>query len=159
MKSRGLGDVYKRQARTLPPRPTTPPLSTPVPNEIKVLIAGALLIALGFGLIAPILPQYASSFDVNHMMAAAIVSVFAFTRLAFAPFAGGVSEKLGEPGAYVLGVMIVAISTIACGLAPDYWTLIVVRGIGGIGSVTFTAADIWRRGPGNKARGRDRERD
>lgn len=134
--------IYDRNimARTLPPRPTTPPPSTPVPNEIKVLIAGALLIALGFGLIAPILPQYASSFDVNHMMAAAIVSVFAFTRLAFAPFAGGVSEKLGEPGAYVLGVMIVALSTIACGLAPNYWTLIVVRGIGGIGSVTFTVA-------------------
>ena len=113
---------------------------TPVPREIKVLIAGALLIAIGFGLIAPILPQYASSFGVSHMMAAAIVSVFAFTRLGFAPFAGGVSEKLGEPGAYVLGVFIVAISTIACGLAPNYWVLILVRGLGGIGSVTFTVA-------------------
>lgn len=64
---------------------TLPPKQPTIPREIKVLIAAAFVIALGFGLIAPILPQFAKSFDVGVAAAGFIVSVFALTRLAFAP--------------------------------------------------------------------------
>lgn len=37
----------------------------PIPREIWILVSAAFIIALGFGLIAPILPQYARSFDVG----------------------------------------------------------------------------------------------
>ena len=59
--------------------------STRVPVEIWILVAAAFLIALGYGLVAPILPQFAQSFDVGVMAASAIVSIFAFVRLVFAP--------------------------------------------------------------------------
>ncbi|MBB1482832.1 MFS transporter [Tessaracoccus sp. MC1865] len=114
----------------------------PIPAEIWVLVAAAFLIALGFGIVAPILPQFAKSFDVGVMAASAIVSVFAFVRLIFAPAGGALIGKFGERRIYLLGLSIVALSSALSGLAPDYWTLLLFRGLGGIGSVMFTVSSM-----------------
>lgn len=119
---------------------TLPPKQPTIPREIKVLIAAAFVIALGFGLIAPILPQFAKSFDVGVAAAGFIVSVFALTRLAFAPVSGRLTTKLSEPPVYVTGVLIVAVSTILCGFAQDYAQLLIFRAAGGLGSTMFTVS-------------------
>ncbi len=111
-----------------------------IPREIKVLIAAAFVIAIGFGLVAPILPQFAQSFDVGVTASAVIVSAFAFTRLVFAPAGGRLVEKLGERPVYIVGLLIVALSTAACAFAADYWQLLVFRALGGIGSTMFTVS-------------------
>ncbi|MGJ9402615.1 MFS transporter [Arthrobacter sp. KK5.5] len=123
-----------------PPRTVSQEPIPRVPGEIKVLIGAAFVIAIGFGLIAPILPQYALSFDVGIAAAGFIVSVFAMTRLAFAPLSGRLTDKLGEPFVYVGGVLTVAVSTILCGFAADYQQLLVFRALGGIGSTMFTVS-------------------
>lgn len=112
--------------------------SAPIPREIGVLLVAAFIIALGFGLIAPILPQYAVSFDVGAAAASVIVSIFAFTRLIFAPVAGALVGKLGEPRIYVTGVLLVALSTLLCGFVQNYTQLLIARGLGGFGSTMFT---------------------
>ena len=117
-----------------------------IPAEIWVLVAAAFLIALGFGIVAPILPQFAKSFDVGVMAASAIVSVFAFVRLIFAPAGGALIGKLGERRIYLTGLSIVGLSSALSGLAPDYWTLLLFRGLGGMGSVMFTVASMGLRG-------------
>lgn len=126
--------------------PTTPAGSAtakpPVPREIWVLVAAALIIALGFGLIAPILPQYAASFDVGVAAASAIVTVFALTRMAFAPAAGGLIGRFGERRAYLAGLLIVAASSLMCVFAGSYAELIIWRALGGIGSVLFTVSSM-----------------
>ncbi|MCC3269940.1 MFS transporter [Arthrobacter gengyunqii] len=109
-----------------------------IPREIKVLIAAAFVIALGFGLVAPVLPQFAQSFNVGVAASSVIVSAFAFTRLIFAPAGGALLEKFGERPVYIAGLLIVAASTAACAFAESYWQLLVFRGLGGIGSTMFT---------------------
>lgn len=115
---------------------------TRIPVEIWVLVAAAFLIALGYGIVAPILPQFAKSFDVGVMAASAIVSIFAFVRLIFAPAGGALVAKLGERRIYLVGLSIVASSSALCGLATEYWTLLLFRGLGGIGSVMFTVSSM-----------------
>ena len=83
----------------------------PIPREIRVLIAAAFVIAIGFGLVAPVLPQYAASFDVGVAAASVIVSAFAFMRLVFAPAGGVLITRLGERPVYLAGLLIVAAST------------------------------------------------
>lgn len=111
-----------------------------IPREIRVLIAAAFVIAIGFGLVAPILPQFAQSFDVGVTAASVIVSAFALTRLLFAPAGGWLVERLGERPVYIVGLLIVALSTAACAFAADYWQLLVFRALGGIGSTMFTVS-------------------
>ncbi|MBJ2120023.1 MFS transporter [Arthrobacter sp. MSA 4-2] len=113
-----------------------------IPREIKVLIASAFVIAIGFGLVAPVLPQFAQSFDVGVTASSVIVSAFAFTRLIFAPAGGRLIERLGERPVYVVGLLIVALSTAACAFAENYWQLLIFRGLGGIGSTMFTVSAL-----------------
>jgi MFS family permease len=106
------------------------------------MLAAAFLIALGFGLVAPVLPQFARTFGVGNTEASVIVAIFAFMRLVFAPAGGSLIGKLGERPVYVAGLLIVAGSTAACAFAQDYWQLLLFRGLGGAGSVMFTVASM-----------------
>ncbi len=124
-----------------PPATATGDLARPrIPREIWVLVAAAFVIAIGFGLVAPILPQYARSFDVGISAASMIVSVFAFMRLVFAPAGGALISRLGERPVYLIGLLVVALSTGACAFAQSYGQLLLYRGLGGIGSTMFTVS-------------------
>ncbi|MFF0543187.1 MFS transporter [Nocardia thailandica] len=113
-----------------------------LPAEIWVLVTGAFVIALGYGLVSPILPQYARDFGVGYAAASAIVSAFALMRLLFAPVSGRMVQKLGERWVYLTGLAVVALSTGACALAQTYWQLMVLRSLGGIGSTMFTVSSM-----------------
>lgn len=115
---------------------------TRIPGEIWVLIAAAFVIAVGFGLITPVLPSFAQSFGVGAFASSVVVSVFAFFRLVFAPAGGRLIARLGERPVYLAGLVIVAVSTGATAFAQDYWQLVLFRGLGGIGSTMFTVSAV-----------------
>lgn len=111
-----------------------------IPREILVLVGAAFVIAIGFGIIAPVLPAYARSFDVGVTAASAVVSAFALMRLLFAPAGGRLITRFGERRMYVIGLLVVALSTGAAAFAHSYAQLLVLRGLGGIGSTLFTVS-------------------
>lgn len=113
-----------------------------LPPQIWVLISASFVIALGFGIVAPALPQFATEFGVGELAASAVISTFAGMRLVFAPASGLLVQKLGERPVYLSGLLIVALSTGACALAQTYWQLLVFRGLGGIGSTMFTVSAL-----------------
>ena len=88
------------------------------------------------------MPAFARSFDVGVTAASVVISAFAFMRLAFAPVSGRLVQRLGEQPVYLVGLLIVALSTGACAFAQSYWQLLVFRGLGGIGSTMFTVAAV-----------------
>ena len=121
------------------------PLAEPpatLPSEVWVLVAASFVIAVGFGILAPALPTFAVSFDVGITAASAVISAFAFMRLAFAPASGRLVSMFGERPVYVWGLLIVALSTGACAFAQQYWQLLVFRAFGGIGSTMFTVSAV-----------------
>lgn len=127
-----------------------------IPRGIWVLLAANVVIALGYGLIAPALPSFARSFNVSFTAASAVVSAFAVMRLLFAPTAGRLITVFGERRIYLIGLLIVAVSTFATAFAHGYWQLLLFRGAGGVGSTMFTVsamALLIRMAPG-EIRGR-----
>lgn len=113
-----------------------------LPPEIWVLVSAAFVIALGFGIVAPALPQFAREFGVGYTAASAVISAFALMRLLFAPASGALVQRLGERPVYLIGLLIVAVSTGACALAQTYWQLLLFRGLGGIGSTMFSVSAL-----------------
>ncbi|MEU4742521.1 MFS transporter [Actinosynnema sp. NPDC023658] len=113
-----------------------------LPGEVWVLVVASFIIALGFGIVAPVLPAYAKSFDVGTFAVSAVVSSFALVRLLFAPMSGRLVNRFGETWVYIVGILIVAVGTGACGFATAYWQLIVFRSFAGIGSTMFTVAAV-----------------
>ncbi|NDK89308.1 MFS transporter [Gordonia desulfuricans] len=116
----------------------TTPAWRQIPRGIWVLLSANVVIALGFGLIAPALPSFARSFDVGYTAVSFVVSMFALMRLLFAPPAGRLVARLGERRIYLSGLLIVAASTFACAFAQNYVQLLIFRGLGGIGSTMFS---------------------
>lgn len=113
-----------------------------LPREIYVLVASAFAIAIGFGLIAPVLPAFARSFDVGITAASAVVSVFALSRLVFAPMSGSVVGRFGELPVFVWGLAVVAVTTAGLAFATAYWQLIALRLVAGVGSTMFTISAV-----------------
>ena len=127
-----------------------------LPREVWVLIASNAVIALGYGVVAPVLPQYARHFGVSLTAATFVITAFAVMRLVFAPASGLLVQKLGERRIYVSGLLIVAVSTAACAFAHTYWQLLLFRSLGGVGSTMFfvSALGLMIRISPHNARGR-----
>ncbi|WP_419790059.1 MFS transporter [Rothia aeria] len=111
-----------------------------IPTGLKVLIAASFMIALGYGLVAPVLPSFARSFNVGVTATTIVVSALAAMRLAFAPSAGKLISRFGERPIYTCGMIIVAVSSFVNAAAWDYWVLLASRAFAGIGSVMFTVS-------------------
>src|SRR6185312_16874547 len=120
---------------------TTEP-KQPLPREVWLLIAANVVVALGYGVVAPVLPQYARHFGVSISAATFVITAFALMRLVAAPPAGLLVQRVGERRVYVSGLVIVALSTGACAFAQTYWQLLVFRSLGGLGSAMFTVSSL-----------------
>ena len=124
----------------MPTEPAATPAKVRLPFEVWALVAGGFTVALGYGVVAPAIPQFALEFDVSTFAASAIVSAFALMRLAGAPLAGWIVSRFGERATYTTGLLIVAASTGAAAFAMNYTQFLVLRGLGGLGSAMFTIA-------------------
>jgi ACDE family multidrug resistance protein len=113
-----------------------------LPSEVWVLITANVVIALGYGVVAPVLPQYARDFGVSIAAATFVITAFSLMRLLAAPVSGLVIQKLGERRVYLTGLLIVAVSTGACAFAQTYWQLLLFRSLGGVGSAMFTVSSL-----------------
>ncbi len=113
-----------------------------LPREVWLLVAANVVVALGYGVVAPVLPQYARHFGVSISAATFVITAFAVMRLVAAPPAGMLVQRLGERRVYISGLLIVALSTAACAFAQTYWQLLLFRSLGGLGSAMFTVSSL-----------------
>jgi DHA1 family multidrug resistance protein-like MFS transporter len=127
-----------------------------LPREVAVLTAISFSVAIGYGVVVPAIPVFARSFGVSHAAAGAVISTFAFMRLATGLFGGRLVDRFGERLVLAVGVAIVAASSALAGLAHSYPQLLLMRSLGGIGSSMFTisAASLLLRIVPDDQRGR-----
>jgi MFS transporter, DHA1 family, multidrug resistance protein len=127
-----------------------------LPAEVRALVVVAFMVALGYGVVAPAIPLFAREFGVSKTAAAAVISAFALMRLLTAPFVGRLVNALGERLILAIGIAVVAVSSLLAGFSQTYWQLLVLRGIGGVGSIMFSvsAAGILVAVTPNHLRGR-----
>jgi MFS family permease len=127
-----------------------------LPREVAVLSGVAFCVALGFGIVGPALPVFARSFGVSTTQASAVISVFAFLRLISEVPAGWLVDRIGERAVLATGLAIVAVSSALAGLSATFVQLLVLRGVGGLGSAMFSvsAMALLLRSVGAQQRGR-----
>ena len=111
-----------------------------LPREVYVLGLVAFCVAVGFGVLVPVLPVFARSFGVGNAEVGAVISAFALMRLVSSPFCGWLIKVFNERIIMATGIFIVAISSGLAGISRSYVQLLVLRGVGGIGSAMFTVS-------------------
>ncbi len=103
-----------------------------------------LLVLLGLSMVSPILPTYAESFQVSYTLVGFVVSSFAVTRMILDMPAGLLSRKFDKKKIMISGLVILSVSSVVAGFAPDYITLVIARMIEGAGSALYvTTATVY----------------
>ena len=103
-----------------------------------MLTAVSFTVALGYGIVAPAIPAFARQFGVSTAAAASVISAFALMRVLGALPAGRLVDRFGEHMVVAAGIAVVAVSSVLAGLSQSFEQLIVLRGVGGLGSAMFS---------------------
>lgn len=111
-----------------------------LPGAVWVLGVVGFCVSVGFGVVVPVLPVLARTFEVSAFLVGVVLSSFALVRLLSTPLAPRLTEAWGEATVVAVGCMVVAGSSVATGLADSYPALLASRAAGGIGSAMFSLA-------------------
>lgn len=117
-------------------------VATGLPRTAWVLAASAFLVAVGFGVLIPVLTPFARTFGATTFELGLVVALFAVARLLTSPFATPIGRRIGERNAITIGMLIVATTSVGTALSPNLPVMLAVRGLGGIGSAMFTVSAI-----------------
>ena len=109
-------------------------------KPVRAVIILVFVFMIGLGIILPILPLFARSFGVDYAAAGLLISVFGFMRLIGDLVAGGFVERFGERYAGIGGLALLAVSSAAAGLAPNYPLVVALWSFGGLGSAVWFAS-------------------
>jgi MFS transporter, DHA1 family, multidrug resistance protein len=111
-----------------------------LPREAAILSAVSFTVALGYGIVAPAIPAFARQFGVSVAAAASVISAFALMRVAFALPAGRLVDRFGSRRVMAVGIAVVAVSSLLAGFSRSFGQLLVLRGVGGLGSAMFSVS-------------------
>ncbi|MFN2594465.1 MAG: MFS transporter [Actinomycetota bacterium] len=106
-------------------------------KDFRRLLGISFTVALGFGMVVPVLPLYARSFGVSLAAISLVQVVFGLTRFLFGLGAGLVVDRYGERASTIAGLLIVSASSFGAALSTSFFLLVVTRGVGGVGSALF----------------------
>ena len=106
------------------------------PTFVVALVI-AVVVALGFGLVVPVLPLFVRDFNVGVFAVTGVVAAFSGVRLLSSIYTGALADRIGGNRAVGYGALIVAASSLGVAASETYWQVLLVRGIGGFGSALF----------------------
>ena len=98
---------------------------------------------LGFGLIIPILPNYAKSLGASDAQFGYIAAVFSLLNFVFTPFLGAYSDRIGRRPIILISVFMNMIGYIIFAHAYTLPLIIFSRILNGIGSSNISAAQAY----------------
>ena len=111
-----------------------------LPREVAILSTVSFLVAIGFGLIIPAIPIFASSFGVSKTAIGLIVSAFAVMRFSSGLISGKLVDKFGERAVLGFGLFLVSFFTLLTAMSQSYSQLLIFRTLGGLGSSMFSVS-------------------
>src|SRR5918997_4746073 len=92
--------------------------------EFVRLLAISITVALGFGMVIPALPLFASSFGVGLAVLGLVQLVFGLTRFSFGVVGGLVVDRFGDRACTMVGLLIVAASSYGMGFSESFLQLV-----------------------------------
>ncbi len=141
-----MDDTFGCPPALKPPEPAAAPARrvprpfSELPREAAVLSAVSFTVALGYGIVAPAIPAFGRQFGVSVAAAASVISAFALMRVVGALPAGRLVDRFGERVIMAIGIAVVAVSSVLAGFSGSFIQLLVLRGVGGLGSAMFSVS-------------------
>lgn len=104
------------------------------------LYVPGFLVQLGVGIVTPIMPLYARSFGISFALVGMVTTITAIGRILVNVPLGVVSDRVGRRPIVLLGMFLLALSGILCGIAQSFYELLAYRLLTGVsGSMCIIA--------------------
>lgn len=102
-------------------------------KQISVLMATVFADMVGFTMVLPLLPFYATHLGANATVVGALVAAYAFAQLLASPLWGRASDRYGRRPLILAGLLASAVAYVLFGLADALWLLFASRLVQGAG--------------------------
>ena len=116
------------------------PARQPVPRGFWVIWTTVAVDLIGFGIVLPILPQYAERFGAGAAVIGLLSASFSLAQLVFAPVWGKLSDRIGRKPIIIISLFGTAIGSLVTGFAGALWILFLGRIIDGISGASVSVA-------------------
>ena len=103
-------------------------------RTLAVAFVTMFLDLLGFGLIIPIQPFYAQSFDASPTLVTLLGAAYSLMQFIFIPFWGRLSDRFGRRPVIMSSVMVAGLGYLVFGSATSLWMLFAARLMSGFGN-------------------------
>jgi MFS family permease len=105
-------------------------------GKLIVLMITAFVDMVGFAMVIPLVPFYATQMGANATIVGVLISAFSIAQLLSAPTWGRMSDRYGRRPAVLAGLAVSAIGYIVFAVAGNIWLLFLSRVVQGIGGGT-----------------------
>jgi MFS family permease len=105
-------------------------------RSIWVLMATAFVDMVGFAMVFPLLPFYATDLGASPQVIGILISSFSVAQLASAPLWGRISDRYGRRPVLITGLALAGAAFVVFGLAQSVWLLLLSRAVQGVGGGT-----------------------
>jgi len=116
------------------------PARQPFPRGFWVIWTTVAVDLIGFGIVLPILPQYAERFGAGAAVIGLLSASFSLAQLVFAPVWGKLSDRIGRKPIIIISLFGTAIGSLVTGFAGALWVLFLGRIIDGISGASVSVA-------------------
>ena len=112
-------------------------------TALLTVFLAVLIDLLGFGIVLPLLPFYASTFNASPITIGLLYSIYSFAQMVFSPIWGGLSDRIGRRPIMLLSTLGAAIAYTIFGLAHSLLILFLSRLIAGIMGGNISTAQAY----------------
>ena len=110
---------------------------------IPVLLLTIFIDLLGFGIVFPLLPNYARDIGTSEDWVGLLFFSFAITQFLGTPFWGSLSDKIGRRPVLLMSTLISTLAYFVFGFANTFAIIIISRLLAGFGSGNISAAQAY----------------
>jgi DHA1 family tetracycline resistance protein-like MFS transporter len=108
-------------------------------SSIFIMVITLFIDAIGFGIIIPLMPFYATELQAGPAALGILLASFAFMQFFFAPILGRWSDNIGRKPVLLISIFASTLSYIIFGLADSFLLLLISRLVAGIATETAVA--------------------
>ncbi|MFA7289297.1 MAG: MFS transporter [Melioribacteraceae bacterium] len=111
---------------------------------LSIIFLTVFIDLMGFGLLIPILPTFASKeLGISDFGIGIIVAIYSFMQFIFNPMFGKMSDKYGRRPIILGSLLMTATSYIIFSFSTSFWILAISRVIGGLGGSNIGVAQAY----------------
>jgi MFS family permease len=103
-------------------------------RALAVLLLVVFVNLVGFGVVIPLLPFYATALDAAPWQVTTMFAAYSLGQFFGEPFWGRMSDRIGRRPVLIVTILANAIAYVALAFAPNIWIAMAIRLVGGFGS-------------------------